>query len=360
MKRLVFYLALSLLILSSGCSREDTSPASPESPDYSSAEVPQDIIDLMRNPPVLLENDTDPLEWLSQDLTTIRAHFPTGYDTAGNYAVYQLTLLWGDVFGPPPSVVTDWSGQLQMHAIGAVNVAYEIDFEDGQDYIQPVSTPAEAAWVSQTQADFDGISFLIYYDMDTTYAEAPTITLDMPLFDLTLTVEELEQYAAFYPIDESRGIAIHSRRVWNTDCPKGLITGSWNKDENTGNSGQIEGFWNDQYGNPLGYLSGQFWTNNDGTREYSGSVSGLVTDQVIAEFEGTWQYDDYAMCPLCGERFGSFEGTFHNLEENYTGKMKGRFGDIDTPENPIKMPMVGYWRVDCQYGSIDDAYEGFE
>ncbi|MEZ5359978.1 MAG: hypothetical protein R3F48_14275 [Candidatus Zixiibacteriota bacterium] len=360
MKKFVFYLALSLLILSSGCSRQSTSPESPEPLGYSSAEVPQDIIDMMQNPPALLENNIDPIEMLSQDLSTVRAHFPTTNNTEGNYAVYQLTLLWGDVFGLPQSTATDWSGLLDMHAIGFINVAYEIDFEDGQDYIPPVSTPNQAAWVSQTQMDFDGISFLIYYDMDIFYFVAPTITLDMPLFDLTLYIEQLEQYAAFYPIDGSRGIAIHSRRVWQIDCPKGLITGSWNKDENTGNSGSIEGYWNDQYGNPLGYLSGQFWTNNDGTREYAGSVSGLITDQVIAEFEGTWQYDDYALCPLCGERFGSFDGTFHNLEENYTGKMKGRFGDADTPENPVKMPMIGYWRVDCQYGSTEDANEGIE
>ncbi len=357
MRKLIFLLTLSLLVLSIGCGKQTTAPETSTEPEITVAEIPPEIVQLMQNPAVILEEDGDPIEVLSNDPsanTTIRAHFPTDYNLDGNYAVYQLTFLWGDVFGPPASFVTDWSGSLTMNAIGLVNVTYEIDFENGQDYIIPVDVPTQAAWVSQTQADFDGISFLVFYDMDVFYFAAPTITFETDIFDLTLYVHELEQYASFHIIDENRAVAVHSRRIWHNDCPKGLITGSWDKSENTGNSGNITGFWNDAYGNPLGYVSGQFRTNEDGTRKYSGSVSGLVTDQVIIEFDGNWYYDDYALCPMCGERFGAFKGTFHNIEDNYTGVMKGRFGTPDTPTNPVKMPMIGYWKVDCPYSSVDE------
>ena len=99
---------------------------------------------------------------------------------------------------------------------------------------------------------------------------------------------------------------------------------------------------------------GRYWVTEDGHRVLEGSVSGLHTDQVIAELKGTWGYDDPRMCPMCGMGHGFFHGKFEMLHNGAVGVFGGEFGNWALPPDDLVMPFKGVWKLNCVRRADDE------
>jgi hypothetical protein len=346
-------IALSLLALLS-CSDKTTSPeptAPPQETQILVGELPADVQEIVtaNTPEELNLAPENPQDW---------PNWPTwpdwlDRDYLANCEVYAVTFLWGDFLGgiTPTPTVTDWSGTLSVNGVAVVHPRMTIDFESGEDYMVEEDIPSLAQWVSLTSMDFDGISFLVFNRTDVVYFTAPMLTFATEPISVSFNFEELEKLTKLYMIDNGRALVVHSRKIWPPRCPGGFLEGAWIKEDNAGASGRIEAVWMNAVGEPEGLLTGQFVTNNDGSRTLSGWVSGYITDQIIAEFKGTWWYDDPSMCITCGSGHGWYRGTFvYANGTNQGGTICGEFGRIAaTDPTELSLPLRGVWQNFCPF-----------
>lgn len=292
------------------------------------------------------------------------SQFPSEFQSDG-YDIYAVTLLWGNLLNIMPPVTADtldWSGRLAVNGQGAVNVRCLIDFEPGQDSLLQPNDPSivtpYAVWISYTASDLDGLCFFVFVRRDVTTDVAPTLDLKTASFSMRWGFDQLDKFAAYYPVANNAGMAILARRIWTNACPGGYLEGKWIKEDNAGNNGRMEGLWLDHAGDPIGILTGNFWTTDNGGRVFRGWVSGLVTDQIIAEFKGTWVYTDPALCLTCGSNQGMFRGEFVYLDREGSGKFKGVFGIDQVSVDMLSLPFVGTWRMNCPYDDKTDNPSG--
>jgi hypothetical protein len=330
-------------------------------------------------PTTTAENEAVPQEAPTEVLELLEANTPSGldltpaegplvttwpsYDEMDNYDVYAVTFIWGQFLGNhlgPVAEPTDWSGDITVNGVVEIHPRMTIDFEPDEDWLIEEEQPSYAAWVSQAAMDFDGISFLIFYDRDIVYIVAPWLTFDAGPALLRWDFAELAKLTAFYTFENGNALAVHSRKIWPDRCTGGFLEGDWIRDDNTGTSGRFEGLWLNYRGEPEGLMNGEFWTNNDGTREFSGWVSGYWTDHIIAEYKGHWRWDDPAMCMLCGQGHGWFRGRFVYADGSEKGGMlMGEFGHIGTPTtDAATLPFKGIWRDCCPWHAVNPGYEG--
>lgn len=277
-------------------------------------------------------------------------YLPSLYDTS--YDIYALTLVWGYTYNGAAynPDTTDWTGTLHTNFEGYVEVFSAISFEPGIDSVIPVDAPVWAPWISKTTGDdFDGLTFIVFFKRGLEYFDAPRVTIETVPFATEILVAELASLTAFTRIDEYNGVIVHSHRLPLANiCPRGTIVGRWVQDPNNRGNGTISAVWGSREGVPLGHVIGSFATANDGSRTLSGWVTGIYTDQIIAWLEGSWWYDDYRECALCGESHGAFDGTFEWADgSGMGGRIAGSFGDFTLPPSETDLPLIGIWKADC-------------
>ena len=345
MRTLFLFVAAAVLLLAIGCSDKAGAPAPTASATPTTSETPGNVM-------ALLESNT-PSELKSVPATPENWTAWPPFDVVKNSDVYAVTILWGQLSPsvPPGMPVTNWSGKLWVNGVSVVQARRTINFESGQDSLVATSDPASVAWVSQTSVDFDGISFLIFLRRDIVYIMAPTLHFETVPFSEEFNFGELIKLDKFYVLPQGNAVAIHARQIWPERCPGGFMEGRWIKTDVSGNSGRIEGVWLSYRGEPVGTITGVFWTNEDGTRQYSGSVSGYFLTYVMAEFKGSWWYDDPRMCPVCGAGHGWFRGSFTYADgSNKGGFMLAEFGDFLSPvASALELPFLGVWRESCNW-----------
>ena len=358
MKNLVVLVALAVVCLLSGCgSDKATVPLAGDNAQVSAREVPAEVQRLLDQIGVT-NSGILPEEFKSSGI-------PTPSNTDALYDTYNVTFIWGSLLNATtPSntlPLVDWSGDLTVSQYGVISATKTIAFEAGQDYLLPVSTPAMSAWVSKTSGDFDGLNFIIRFPKVTPASTEGTITFATTPFDLQLTENQLKWFSAYYQISNTAGIVVHSQLIPPADTlERGLMTGHWIKANVSGDSGTFNGLWLDENNSPAGYFSGIFWTQNDGRRLFSGSVSGYLTDQVIAYLHGTWYYDDPRLCPICGSGHGRYTGFFRYVSENAdAGMIGGEFGSLSLPPEQLDLPLSGFWaemRYPCASAADNVSY----
>lgn len=336
---LILILGLSLI---SGCGEKSSEP-------IESGQTIPDMTQAYEDAEKLLDNYSvreigEPIqgEPINPDIT-----IPTL--TNDKYDIYMVTFVWGWPFNiwAPPEGSTVWDGTLSVNGAAIVNIDRTIDFEPGQDSVLPHDAVHYAAWVSETEQDFDGFVAFVFLEKGITYITEPRLSFETGPFTISYSFSQLDDFTALYAVDNINAVAVRAVRIWTYECPRGTMDGIWVKDDNTGETGHFSGLWIEQSNDTLGYYSGQYWTTEDGRRLFNGSVSGYVTDQVIAEFSGHWMYDDPRLCPLCGTGHGLFWGGYQYLDREGSGTMKGVFGDYSFPPDDVEMPMNGFWRDDC-------------
>jgi hypothetical protein len=289
------------------------------------------------------------------------------------YGVYAVTFIWGRLLAArvAPPEATDWSGCLGVSGVeGVVKAIFPIDFEDNEDYLDDVDSSSCACWVSKTSGDFDGLGFLVRVREVSALTDCvPYLYFKTVPFFIELPIPKLNCYAAYFPVNDSEGVAILARRVGGIACPRGFMKGEWEPAAG-GDDGIFRGMWYDLFGVPVGSMSGSFETV-DGIGLFKGCLSGVYLTVVLAELEGTWSYDDPRVCVTCGQGHGWFEGKFRYLNCKRTGVMLGEFGDFssvsETALEKRALPLKGIWRVNCpsfedcpctEAGHVDDPCPG--
>lgn len=328
-----------LILLLVGCSGDPIQAPEKDAPTSVTVELPDQIEET-------LDRQAD---GLAAGLPALMdGEGPNNSATAG-YDVYVLVYLWGRLANATdtPEQTTDWTGMLTMTAVGHMAPLTGIFFEEGQDSLVPTNANIHVAWVSFTENDFDGVAALMFTDPSAVYVTPPTLDFNTAPLQLQLPIDQLDLFYGFFPVDNVNAVAVHTRRIFTNSCPGGYLDGEWVRDDVSGLTGTLSGLWLDHNGDPTGIFSALFWTSNDGTRSFSGQLSGYQTDQVIAEIFGVWAYDDPRLCPLCGSSHGWLKGRYLNLDGSGGGSIRAMFGDYNQPPEENLLPLSGTWRQDC-------------
>ncbi|MCH7879570.1 MAG: hypothetical protein IH914_09690 [candidate division Zixibacteria bacterium] len=345
-------LAVITLISLAGCDSRTSSPSNSDGSDGRenplAAPIPggaQEILDR--------HTDLTDASWRAYELA------PPDFGLAGDpdslYNVFSITFLWGPLasLGASAPAPLDWSGRLSASVPSAMHVRALIDFDHGQDSLLPRDNKFHLRWVSVTDGDFDGMSILVFVPKHSMLTVIPELFFDTEALQVQWPFSELEKFDAFYPVDNSNGLIIHARKIHPPFCARGKMEGKWIKSNSFDDHGRFEGFWLNDRGDSLGYLSGRYFTTPDNKRVLEGSISGLITDQVIAHLRGTWIYDDPHLCPVCGIGHGLFRGHIKMLNSGARGVFHGEFGDFSLPPDDLVMPFSGVWKLGCRDISAD-------
>ncbi len=265
--------------------------------------------------------------------------------------VYAAVFFWGQIPNStlPFARPTDWSGSLSMNVPERIDVVHTISFERGEDSLLPSPRPATVVWVSRTSVDFDGLGLLIFVKRGMATLVVPQLTFDTKPFFLQLGVNQLTSFSALYQVDSNNVLAVCARKLSRNRCPHGTLAGFWIREDNTHMSGQLTGKWLSEDGKAIGYFDGRFGIAATDPR---GTFSGKRTDldgKLTGYLKGTWSYNDYAMCPTCGTRFGAFAGVYTDTSGTVLGKIDGRFGDLNAPTilPSMILPLAGRWQTYC-------------
>ncbi|MBK7142750.1 MAG: hypothetical protein IPH75_11795 [bacterium] len=279
-----------------------------------------------------------------------------------SYDVYAVTMLWGSFTTPDnaPGITVDWSGSMKVNGVGEMGVISALDFEGGIDSLLPGNDPMTIAWRSFTQSDIDGMVSFIAMKRGIFYVTAPTLKVQTAPVSVEVVVDNLTHFQAFYPTGNLSGMAIFARKLKTLHCPHGSFNGHWTRADETHMSGTFGGIWRAEGANTsatpeIGTLEGSFWVG-DAQNLFAGNwldASGTL----VGHLKGTWSYTDYAMCPVCGTRYGQFEGEIFDLAGHVVGSLKGGFGEVTiatpTPA-PLALSMVGNFRFHCPSSNDTD------
>ncbi len=279
------------------------------------------------------------------------------------YDIYSVTFLWGHLAPTTAADAAslDWSGTLSANAEVLIEPWFTILFDEGEDYLVDENDPAMVEWVSACALDIDGISFKVKHKPGNHYTVPPVLIFEAAAITVEVPFSQLDHYIAYYPVsNHGQGVAVLAKRIWDGSCPSGMLKGEWLRDEDNSFKGRFNGLWLDDNGEPIGQYVGHYWQDPDSENFYAGvfegSVSGLVTDEVIAEFHGTWWFDDLRLCPMCGDDRGKFVGRVRWLENDAKGWMRGGFGDLTAEVGPRPLPMTGVWKQICHYADAASSH----
>jgi len=350
MKKVFALFIICLILVIYGCDRQSRSPVVAGT-EPTAQEMPAEV-----------EKVLDSYSFDGQNNKKGTA-FPLPFDivsggTNGEWDAYAVTFLWGQFFGIPTNIAveTDWTGDLSVNGVADIRVIHKIDFEDGQDYLIDNDNPAISEWVSITNGDFDGLSFIVLIKKGIDYFAPLYLTFSTDPFQLRLPIEKLRMFKGFYLADNFNGVAVFAHKIWYNHCPSGVMKGKWIKEDIASQNGRFEGLWiEDNQSEPIGIFVGQFWTDEDGGRYLEGSVSGYITDQVIAYLKGQWFYDDPSLCPVCGSGHGKFHGRFEFVDRDGWGYFGGTFG-WGTSVDALELPLEGIWKKRCPTISNTDPW----
>ena len=109
--------------------------------------------------------------------------------------------------------VTDWSGKISVTGESIVRIACKISFEPGQDSVLPQVNRNEVDWVSAAGSDFDGLSFMVVVNNQTATPIPVQLTFGTTPITIVLGPDKLSNYTAYYPVDSTSGVAVHSQRL---------------------------------------------------------------------------------------------------------------------------------------------------
>lgn len=293
------------------------------------------------------------------DIEEILANYSGDFGSAltdSIYDIYMVTFLWGQLTNSAPTVnvPTAWDGTLSINGPSFVRTLHTIDFEPGEDSLVTEDHPWSEEWGSTTDNEFDGAVFLVLYDKVTPTFALQVLTFDTEPFTVQFDFNQLVNFYAFYQIDEENSLAVHAHKVRPQNCREGFFSGKWKKTTNAGNEGTFEGLWFSHNADTLGVVSGTYWVSSDGRHLMEGVVSGGTTNVVIAYLRGVWEYDDYRMCPMCGQGHGTFHGRVYSSNNDHYGYYRGEFGDYSIFPDDMEMPFYGKWQVNCVTLSTSD------
>jgi hypothetical protein len=344
MKKVIALMTVALSLLVIGCSEQK--PIAPSTPPSTQE---QTNIDAQR-----VLDESGATDWSQPEAAPA---FQTQVDSVDtSFDVYLATFIWGQFSSGMDSTatVTDWSGTLNLNAVGGIRVRSVFRFEPGQDSLLPPPDSATIAWTSQTLRDYDGLHIMILVKRGIVYVTEPRLRFATTPFSLDIPLSGLTRFNAFYRVDNHNGIVVFARQVPRLHCPRGNILGVWHRDS-TWQNGPFEGFWLPGNMPPMPPLPpnlpkvyGKFFTTDDNQHLFAGKYTD-TTGAEVGELYGTWFYDDPTMCMMCGSGHAQFKGRFTINGRGEVGDVWGEIGIAPggwtTPK--MNMPIRGVWRIDC-------------
>jgi hypothetical protein len=334
MKQAIAISLLAVIMMVSGCSKEPASPVQTSSQ--------QSVVDLAAR-----QQLTEQIQAALPDAAASARKWEAYWPPNPDIDVYAVSLLWGTLPGPSTTPkFTDWSGTLRLVPAGEVKITSTISFEPGQDSIIANGNPLLAAWASRTQADIDGLQFLVFIDRNSPLTVVPMITITTQPIALSLGPDRLKRFDTVIFADNQNAMVIVTRKLSRNSCPAGVIAGLWIKGDNSGGNGTFDGKWMSQANTQSGYMNGKFWTDSTGGRYFFGQYTDMERT-TVGYLKGKWAYDDPRMCPTCGTGHGFFAGQFTNLDTVAIGDVTAEFGDFTAPWTNLQMPYRGIWKLWC-------------
>lgn len=340
---LVLFILPALL----SCSQQSTAPEQDLS--ASGPNVPAEVQAKMNQ---YVIQDEDALSTFATD------RFIPG-DSLDDYDVYAVTYLWGS-FNPMGGSALVWDGKTSVNADAAMRVVSGIDLEAGEEISHDPGLPGQIGWISSTNHDLDGVSFMLLVKRGVLYLVPPELSFETGPITFSIPVEALAHHQSFHPVDHTSGVAVFARQVKRPPCPHGNLGGTWVFEQNTRTEGQFRGEWHGRDGELVGNLVGRFWTDPDGSRHMAGQVSGVFTTQVIIELAGTWCLTPQLgsnLCPECS-RVGYFVGRWKYADDSGGGKFAGHFGEPDMTTPTPDLPFRGLWMLHCDEVAGDNSWSG--
>ena len=351
MKKHVIILLAIFILLNISCSEKQDSLVNSNNNPPETSNVPTEVKSLLDNYAVQEEVNLS-------DFMNSPVDFDFSSLTDSTYDVYVVTFVWGKLIniGPPPGTPTDWSGSLSVNGPSKVEAISPIAFEHGQDSLIHDNDDFAEYWASTTQNDFDGMVFVVLYNKDAQTLVPQMLTFNTPPKTLQFDFDQLIHLYAYYQVDQFNSVAVFAHRIRLHFCHEGYFAGHWNKFSSSADSGTFAGHWFADNGDTVGVVNGHYWSEENGARLLAGHISGLYTDQIIAELHGIWYYDDYRMCPMCGAGHGQFKGVMVTNDGEH-GFFHGEFGNYALPPDDLIMPFHGRWHLGC-VNLINDGDNG--
>ncbi len=353
MKKHVITSVAFFILLFSGCGQKENAIVDSPNNQRPETEMPAEV-------KTVLEQYSDPenIDW--PEIILSPSDFDNSNINDSIYDAFMVTFLWGKLldFGQPVDIAYSWDGSLSVNGPSVVQSLLPIDFERGEDSLIPDNSTSSESWGSFTDNEFDGMVFLVLHDKVTPTLLPQVLTFNTPPITLQFDFNQLVHLYALYQVDQFHGVAVLARKIRFHHCREGYLDGKWQKSDSSEFTGTFQGLWFTATGDTVGIYSGNFFQTNDGAQLFDGWISGLYTDEIIAELHGVWHYDDHRLCPMCGTGHGQFKGRFQMTNSDEHGYFRGEFGDYSLPPNDRSMPMHGKWLLDCVNVVIDDHPAG--
>ncbi len=346
---LIFFLALAMVSLPIGCSKDSTSPnhgnnisnqfggftASNEQPYFGDTA----LISSLSSDQVFEDSLPDSTE---QD--------SLNHDTSA--AIYSLRIVWGRLaYDSLVTTVTDWSGSLEI-TNGVEILRRTINFEPMQDYILHRTDPRKIEWVSKTTSYHDGILVDIY--VNATEKINTAVTFSTAPFTISYYLQDLAGLDTTYYLSDSNAVSVRAVKNEHHGCLKGFLAGQWGTDD-SGN-GVFDGSWMTHNGIILGYIRG-IWGIPDSSGNIDNAFYGKYIDvngNFVAFLKGDFfphpnMHANHMAMMRAG---GWFEGNFYDAGGAIKGDIKGRYKS--RPHNEGSGFFQGRWKTDCPSDDDDD------
>ena len=229
MKHVSILLLTSLMLFIWGCGNQNNSPVTSDKNEPVAVEMPDEVSKILDTYDFNNQNGKTGMVF-SLPYEIISGAYDSEWD------IYAVTFLWGQFFGFPSNVAatTDWTGNMSVNGVADIKVIHKIDFEDNQDYLVDNDNPAISEWVSITNGDFDGLSFLVMVKKGVEYFAPLYLTFETEPFKLQISIDQLRMFKGFYLTDNNNAVAVFSRKIWQNHCASGLMEGKWIKDDLAG------------------------------------------------------------------------------------------------------------------------------
>lgn len=254
--------------------------------------------------------------------------------------VYFVRIAWGQLEGDSTNTTaTDWDGNISVDR-GAVAVQHTIFFESETDLVvRPRTDRKSVEFQSTTTVHYDGLLLRIYDPVVELSAGANTLTLQAGAFTQTWDVADLAGFSAVYDVDAlGNQVAIRTAKRPPLPCANGYLTGNWwmNQDETRGRFG---GVWVEQDGRVIGFLRGHFGMNAEGEHVLFGKLIGL-NGGFKGILRGTYEPK--------GDGTGTYEGKWHGRGGRVDGDFRGTFAvKTDALHERVHGTFEGGWSTEC-------------
>jgi hypothetical protein len=276
--------------------------------------------------------------------------------------VYAMSVVWGalptDGIREPTNPngddgdVYDWSGGMTLSR-GALRLAGVIAFERSDSIILPRTDPRSLAWISHTDAAFDGVRVLLFQPPQPDSTIKDTLVFRAGSYERSFLLSELANLDEMVgPDGNGNSLRFRSAMIDPEVSNQGPLRGRWRSIALGDSVGPIDGIWIGQHGRVLGFFRGVYGENAQKERVLFAKVTNL-RGAFRGILRGTWGKDQ--LNSEGGQADQASSGWFRSrwiVEGEQVGAAGGHWATRrDRPGF-----LTGRWCMECD--SLDTGTQG--